>query len=233
MQTSHEHPLVTPSGILADLSACLHSNRRGRIVEVGMVHGLTGRRFDRLVVVSREPNSSTGKTLWLVQCDCGTRTVVQAGNLVGGHTGSCGCTKRDRSPNLKHGMTRSREYRAWEAMLRRCRRPTDSAYMNYGGRGIRVCGRWTKFEAFFEDMGECPPGMTIDRIDNDGDYEPGNCRWATVKQQGQNKRNNVLLTWQGQTLCVAEWARRRGLSDGTIRSRIKRGWSVERALGFS
>lgn len=116
-------------------------------------------------------------------------------------------------------------------MFRRCENPRNARYPNYGGRGIKVCAEWRSFEVFLRDMGECPPGLSLDRRDNNGDYEPTNCRWATREEQGRNKRNNRLLEHDGSVLPINAWAERLGLSRDVIRQRIdKLGWPVARAL---
>lgn len=130
-----------------------------------------------------------------------------------------------------HGMSRSPEYSAWRALRERCRNPNAQAWANYGGRGIRVCDRWESFDAFFADMGERPgPGFEIDRIDNSGNYEPSNCRWATCKENNRNKRSNRHLTMDGVTLTIAEWAERTGQRDDTIHHRLRRGQTEEQAI---
>ncbi len=132
---------------------------------------------------------------------------------------------------VKHGHSprkgQSPTYNSWCGMKHRC---TDLEYQNYGGRGITVCDRWLKFENFFEDMGERPEGMTLDRIDNDGDYKPGNCRWATRKEQHRNRSDNHLLTFKGETHCMSEWAEVLRVPRDRIRGRIRNGWTVERTL---
>jgi hypothetical protein len=138
--------------------------------------------------------------------------------------------------NLQHGHTAkrnfSRAYRSWTAMRRRCEKPGASNYKWYGGRGIRVCERWASFPAFLADMGDAPEGATIDRIDPNGHYEPGNCRWVVgMKAQGRNRRANRVLEYRGESRCVAEWAEVLGVSPRLIVQRLSRNWSVERALG--
>lgn len=115
-------------------------------------------------------------------------------------------------------------------MLDRCQNPNHSYWARYGGRGVKVYDRWKIFEDFLTDMGERPDGTTLDRINNDGNYEPGNCRWATRAQQNRNKSDTKMLTYQGKTLCIAEWARELGLDITTFWGRIRRGWSTERAI---
>jgi hypothetical protein len=123
-----------------------------------------------------------------------------------------------------------REYRSWYTMNARCFDPEDESYKNYGGRGITVCKRWRKFSDFVKDMGPRPEGYSIDRINNNGNYTPSNCRWATMVQQQRNKRNNLWLTFRGRTLTQAEWAEVTGLDPVTIDHRRKRGWSLEDVL---
>lgn len=135
-----------------------------------------------------------------------------------------------RRAHTKHGMRHTREYSTWQSMLNRCRRPKTRSYERYGGRGITVCERWRTFENFLADMGPKPPGMSLDRIDNDGNYEPGNCRWATWSQQNRNKNNNTRLSYKGLTLPMSEWAERFGLSLNVLQLRLLKGWSIEKAL---
>lgn len=121
-------------------------------------------------------------------------------------------------------------YAVWSNMRQRCDNPKNSAFGNYGARGIRVCTRWETFENFIADMGHAPDGMSIEREDNYGNYEPSNCRWATPVEQGQNKRNNRLLTINGETLTISAWARRYGLEVGTIWRRLETGWPEKAAV---
>lgn len=130
----------------------------------------------------------------------------------------------------KHGMTNSMTYKTWSGMLSRCRTTSATGYENYGGRGIRVCDRWLDFNNFLEDMGEKPAGMSIDRINSNGDYEPGNCQWSTRKEQNRNQRRNVELTHEGRSQCISAWAEELGFEEATIRARLSRGWSVDMAL---
>lgn len=154
---------------------------------------LTNKRFGRLFVVEREANDKNGRATWRCWCDCGKETVVQGKKLGNGHTQSCGCLGAEARliASTIHGMCHTRTYTSWYAMLGRCNRKTHHKFTSYGGRGITVCASWHKFENFLADMGERPDGMTIDRIDVNGNYEPGNCRWADAKTQRANRRDTL------------------------------------------
>lgn len=132
--------------------------------------------------------------------------------------------ERWRLENFRFTAWFPKEYMVWKGIFSRCYNPTTKGYHRYGGRGIKVCERWRSFINFLDDMGERPEGMTLDRINNDGDYEPGNCRWATYQQQAQNKSTNVNITINGETHCLAEWSRRSGISDSVLRKRLNDGW---------
>ena len=195
---------------------------------------LTDQRFGRLTVVSREGSDKNRSATWRCVCECGTGTIVTAGNLRSGHTLSCGCLAREATSRrmTTHGMRKTRTHKSWTGMKDRCTNPKVRNYKNYGARGVTVCQRWMdSFEAFLSDVGECPEGMSIDRIDSCGNYEPGNCRWATPLTQGRNTRRNRILSHDGLSMCVSEWVEKTGIPSTTIRNRIDElGWSVERAL---
>jgi len=150
---------------------------------------LTGKRFGRLVVLALHPERSR---MWVCRCDCGGERIVRGSDLIRGMSKSCNCLRKEMfaKRSTKHGLCRSRAYQSWKGMKARCFNPRDRAYPDYGGRGITVCERWLIFENFYADMGEPPPGLTLDRINNDGNYEPGNCRWATASEQASNRRRS-------------------------------------------
>jgi hypothetical protein len=185
--------------------------------------------------------SDRGPKYLLCRCSCGAEKSVREDHLRTGRTLSCGCLRRLVShtraksgvmalANMKHGMCRSRVYSIWCGMHQRCRNPNHRAYKDYGGRGIYVCERWQRFENFLADMGEPPDGMTIDRINNDGPYEPGNCQWATRQEQSLNKRDNVWITVNGETKTVTNWSRQLGLGHSTVSERLLRGVATADAV---
>lgn len=201
-----------------------------------LIH-LLGKRFGRLLVVGgphREDRKSHYK--WLCQCDCGKTKLLVGHDLRRGHVVSCGCFSREAASirNATHGLLKKHmaTYNVWRGMKRRCYDPNNIAYQNYGQRGISVCARWRNdFAAFFKDMGAKPKGMHIDRIDNSRGYEPGNCRWTTPKQNNRNRRSNRLLTINGVTKPMVDWAEQAGFVSGdTVGDRLARGWSAEDAV---
>ena len=201
-----------------------------------------GERFGRLTVVgphARRENGGQVRTYWRCRCDCGNYVEVFVGSLTEGLTQSCGCYRDEVSGARFTALNKTRNrglgeeplYKTWAAMIARCQNERDQAYHNYGGRGISVCARWREsFAAFKEDMGPRPSGRTLDRINNDGNYTPENCRWATTQEQNRNRRGLCLLTFQGKTRTITEWAAEIGISRMTLYNRRRRGWSVERTL---
>lgn len=192
------------------------------------VTSLVDQRFGRLVVLERAPNKSHGNTLWRCRCDCGAEVMVQGASLRSGRAVSCGCFAVEQ--RTTHGMANSLTYTTWAQMKARCLNPEHKSYANYGGRGIQVCREWLEFGQFFADMGRKPKGASLDRIDNDGHYEPGNCRWATNTQQARNRRKTRHYTMDGKTLTRGEWAARYDLSRETLIGRLNRGWPLRKAL---
>lgn len=193
----------------------------------------TGETFGRLTVVKRVRTNQHNHSVWLCLCSCGKEVEVTINSLTSGNTSSCGCLKKELCTEAftTHGLTRSRTYHIYRNMQSRCYNHEDKAFKHYGGRGIKICERWlVSFENFLEDMGECPKGLSIDRIDNNSHYEPVNCRWADNETQANNKRTNVYLLHNGQKLTLTQWSRLVGCSRATIASRMKKGWSPEECL---
>lgn len=178
-----------------------------------------GLRYGRLVITESIYIRGLG-TGWKCLCDCGVAMYASGSNLDAGNTQSCGCLFKET--HTTHGKTKSRVYSIWKGMLRRCQRPNAPEYKNYGGRGITVCERWQKFEMFFEDMGDPPDGKWIDRIDNNGNYEPGNCQWRSPQDQLNNRRNNRVLTAFGRTQTLHQWAAEMKMPPTTLSNRILR-----------
>lgn len=199
---------------------------------------LTGKRFGLLTVIGRGPNSKK-QLRWHCRCKCGGEKLAFGSALRGGSANNCGCLTASRisAKKTQHGHApcdgKSPEYLAWSAMLRRCTNARQSNFKYYGGRGITICDRWRTFANFLADLGPMPVEggpWTVDRIDNNGDYKPSNCRWALRSTQANNKRSNRTLTHSNRTQTIALWSREIGLSVGTILGRLKRGWSHERTL---
>ena len=189
---------------------------------------LAGSQFSRLTVLPiREKRK--GRPYWRCRCECGELIWARSDQLKSGNTQSCGCLNRDI--RTTHNMWQTPEYKCWQQIKQRCHNPKHRFYPDYGARGIYVCDRWRKsFENFIADLGRRPKGTWLDRIDNDGPYIPENCAWRTPKQQGRNRRNNRLLTYQGRILPLSQWAEELGLSLHALRNRVRNGWSDERTL---
>ncbi len=196
---------------------------------------LTGQKFGRLTVLLLEPvRMRGGARRWRCRCDCGNETVVVTGSLKRGMSRSCGCFKLERLAECfrTHGSSRTGIYWVWSGMIQRCCNPKSKYFHNYGGRGITVCREWREsFEAFQASVGPRPsPKHTIDRIDNERGYEPGNVRWSTRKEQNNNTRKNRLVTAFGETLTLSQWSERFGIKALTIRARLEKGITPEEAL---
>lgn len=172
---------------------------------------------------------------WECVCMCGSVTMKPRRELLRGEAVACRCLGR-RAHDIAvttHGLYGSPTYGSWQSMKRRCHAPTDAGWLRYGGRGITVCERWQDFNNFLSDMGVRPPGKSLDRIDNDGNYEPGNCRWATVAQQCNNRRTCHMVIYQGQRMTIRQAASLAGIKYFTFFYRIRAGWSMDRACGPS
>lgn len=196
---------------------------------------LTGQRFGRLTVIKYLGNDKHRRALWLCKCDCGADKTVCGCELRKGSTNSCGCLHREDLSKRRttHGQSSTRLYRIWGAMIKRCHNPNAVNYSHYGGVGITVFDKWrNSFETFrnWALSNGYQEDLSIDRIDFNGNYEPSNCRWVDIKTQQNNKRNNRLLTYNGETKSLTQWSREIGVSDRALYKRLRRGWSTEETL---
>lgn len=191
---------------------------------------MTGKRFGRLMVIAK--NDSTGeRSTWECVCDCGNKATVRGDSLKSGNTQSCGCLHKDAI--TKHGDSRKTNslYVTWKNMIKRCTDQNHKAWMNYGGRGITVCDEWKEYAQYKKDMGERPfPKAQVDRINNNKGYSKDNCRWVSPKDNCRNTSKNKDVTLSGITKTIPEWSESTGILGVTIRTRLRRGWSVEKAL---
>lgn len=207
-------------------------------VFMGKCIDLMGRKFGRLTVIKRAENNGTRAT-WLCKCDCGNELTVIGKNLRNGNTKSCGCYQQDkaRETQTRHKGRNTRLYGVWACMIQRCTNPNNDSYKRYGARGIKVCDDWLDFGKFQEwamangynpnaKRNEC----TLDRINNNSNYQPDNCRWINIQKQCQNTRKNHNITINGETHCISEWARIYNIKREIIKDRIKRGWDEVKAI---
>ncbi len=194
---------------------------------------LTGKVFGRLTVLDFVGRNSHGAYLWICYCECGN-TIEAIGSDLKDRKKHCGCqtAANKKGVNRTHGLSRHPVFKIWERMISRCHNPKDWAFAYYGGRGIRVCKRWrTSPETFIADMGERPSNKyTVNRKDNDGNYDPENCEWATDTEQARNTRRNHLVTIGGETLCLSAWCERFKVSPALVHCRLRYGWTIEKAL---
>lgn len=190
---------------------------------------LTGQRFGKLVAINIVGKRGT-YIAWKCLCDCGNECIVTSSHLRSGHTKSCGCIVRE------HGESGTRLHEIWHGLIQRCTNKNTVNYAYYGGRGIRICDEWRNSYLNFRNWALSigyNDSLTIDRINNDGDYSPDNCQWVDMKEQGANKRNNIYWTYNGQTKHLSEWARIVGISRMTLCQRVYRSnWSIEEALSI-
>lgn len=194
-----------------------------------------GQKFGRLKVIERADNNCHGQAQWKCVCDCGNFVVVPGYKLRSGHTKSCGCLKRENTSKIhkKHGETGNRLYVCWQHMKNRCNNPSKKYYCNYGGRGISVCPEWEDYQTFrnWALSNGYNDDLTIDRIDVDGNYCPENCRWTTMVEQQNNRRNNHFVDYNGETRTLAEWSRIIGINYDVLQMRInKLNWPIEKAF---
>jgi hypothetical protein len=197
------------------------------------IESLVGKKFERLLVLEESERSKNRNRMWLCQCECGKTKVIVGYNLKNGSTRSCGCLRSELLSIQKdwHKKSLSPEYKSWGTMIQRCTNPKNKKYPDYGGRGIKVCDRWKDFRNFYKDIGEKPSHRhTIDRIDVNGDYEPSNCKWSTPSEQGNNKRNNIIIEYNGESGTLRYFSNKYGLVYETLYRRIKKGIEPTTAL---
>lgn len=193
---------------------------------------ISDKRFGKLVAINYVGSTEKGHSKWLCKCDCGVEKIVLATSLAKGATVSCGCHSAELTSfrAKSHGMSSDGMYAVWNTMIQRCCNDKSSSFENYGGRGINVCARWRIFENFYSDMGKRPSGMTIERKDNDGDYCPENCCWASREDQAKNKRDSRNFEFNGEKRTLAEICIIQGVNFETARKRLQKGWPIEKAV---
>lgn len=193
-----------------------------------------GEAFGRLTTIKEINRDKNKNIVWECICRCGNKTNVVATLLSQGHSKSCGCLVRENLSHLayKHGMSKTKIYRVWAGIISRTSYKGDTNYQRYGGRGIKVCDRWRKYLNFFEDMGrEYREGLQIERVNNDGNYEPSNCKWATRHDQSRNKRVTHFITFNKKTQSMRDWSEELKINYDTLRCRINDyGWAIEKAF---
>lgn len=209
---------------------------------MGNFEDLTGKKFNRLTVIERAGSNKNKQALWLCKCDCGNEVKVISADLKSGHTKSCGCLhiqriiQYNKQTKSTHNMTNTRLYKIWYTMKQRCYYTKHKSYNNYGAKGIRICQEWINdFQSFYDwaikngydenaKYGKC----TLDRIDVNGNYEPDNCRWVDMKVQTRNRTNNHLLTYNGETHCISEWAEKLNIPKYAIMNRLRQKWNLQK-----
>lgn len=190
---------------------------------------LSGKQFGLLTVKERcgHIQRNTKQPTWLCVCDCGRSVIALGYQLRNGSQRSCGCLRAKNSTT--HGLTKSDEYQSWRGMRERCLNSKNSHYSKYGGRGIKFCERWGKFENFYADMGKRPVGYSLERKNNNADYSPENCCWASPAEQSRNTSRSVMITWKGQTKCLKDWAAEIGITHLALKFRLKN-WTLDKAM---
>lgn len=205
-----------------------------RVIKMGKRLNIKpGDRYFRWTVME-EAEQGYGTRRFRCQCDCGNISTVRLTHLRQGVSKSCGCLAKELSTEraTKHGYSFNPLTKVWRDMKRRCFNPKHKRYKDWGGRGITVCKDWRDLETFIKwaENNGYKPGLLLDRKDNDGNYEPSNCRWTTMKEQANNRRNNKLITYKGVTMTQAQWAEFIGIEPMTLSCRLKRGWPIDKAL---
>ena len=208
-----------------------------KAVKMGAIIDLTGKKFGRLTVIKRVANKGK-RARWLCKCECGKTIEVQGTNLKSGNTKSCGCYKSEITikRNLIHGKRHTKAYNSWSGAKARCYSPESPKYKDYGTRGIQMFERWRNdFQSFYDYVSTLPhfgeKGYTLNRIDNNGNYEPGNVEWANCKEQANNRRSNRLYTYNGETHNISQWAEIIKIPYETLRCRlVYYNWDIDKAL---
>ncbi len=210
-------------------------NSKGQFIKGRGIKDLTGKRFGRLKVLKISNKRSGRKTYWVCQCDCGNIKEIRSDCL--GIVNSCGCIKKEQDrinliANHRHKLSGTRLYSEWQGMKKRCLDKSCKGYKNYGGRGIKICNEWLIFDNFSEWAlkNGYKDNLTIDRINNTGNYEPSNCRWATNKEQCNNRRSNILITYQGKTQTLMQWCEELKMDYKLCYSRFKRGLPLDKVF---
>lgn len=201
---------------------------------------LTGKRFGQLTVIKKIGSDKRKNVVWLCICDCGKETIRTTTRLKTGYTKSCGClcVQKLLERNTKHNMTHTRLYKIYKGLIQRCYSPSNPAYENYGNRGIKISEEWLDKEKGFINFynwamqNGYKDNLSIDRINNNGNYEPDNCRWATEKEQSNNRRTNHYITYNGETHTLKEWSEILNVSYSMLSHRFQRKWDIEKALFF-
>jgi len=194
---------------------------------------LTNQRFGRLIALEAFKKPYNNKYHWKCICDCGRNVEVISSNLTKGNSTSCGCYKNEKigALNMQHGLSKTRMFKIWVGIRKRCTNPNMKSYERYGGRGIKVCKEWDSYLRFYDDMiNGYSDDLTLERIDPNGNYEPSNCKWANSIEQARNKTNTRLIEFNGIKLTAKGWEEITSIRSDTIQWRIKNGWDLERAL---
>ena len=199
---------------------------------MGVFQDITGKKYNMLTVIEKIDNNPKGVIMWKCLCDCGNETIVRGGNLKSGMVKSCGCL-RHKSKTVTHGKSKTKLYHIWNGMKNRCYNKNSKSYKNYGGRGISICSDWLSFESFSKWANEngYSDGLTIERIDNDGNYCPDNCTWITKGEQAQNRRMCRKITYNGKTQTLMQWCHELNVDYSLVHNRInKLNWDFEKAI---
>jgi hypothetical protein len=197
------------------------------------LHISIGEKYNRLTVVAEAENKHSNRYIFC-KCDCGRYKTIALSQLLNGNTKSCGCLKKELriKQNIIHGLAKHPLYRVWSSMKRRCFNSNDESYKNYGARGIVVCSKWMVFKEFYiwAINNGYARGLTIERVDNDGNYDPSNCKLVPLKEQSKNRRSNHWIKHNGETKIMSQWAIDLNINYGTLKDRLHRGWTIKKAL---